>query len=201
MVLVKLYRKSLLILERIINKILCAMYRVELKHTCKIKGIICFEGSANVVIGENVRINSGKKYNVIGGSERTVFRTFDNGMIEILSGAGISNSTFVSQESITIGRNVLIGGGCKFYDTDFHPLSAEERIHTTNPGKVSPIVVKDGAFIGAQSIVLKGVTIGENSIIGAGSVVTKRIPDNEVWAGNPAKFIRRLEMENTNDTI
>ena len=49
------------------------------------------------------------------------------------------------------------------------------------------------AFIGAHSIVLKGVTIGKHSVIGAGSVVTKNIPDNEVWAGNPARFIRRLD--------
>lgn len=60
-------------------------------------------------------------------------------------------------------------------------------------GATSPVVIKDGAFIGAHCIILKGVTIGENSIVGAGSVVTKSIPDGEIWAGNPVKFIRRVD--------
>lgn len=54
------------------------------------------------------------------------------------------------------------------------------------------MVIEDNVFIGARCIILKGVTIGENSIVGAGSVVTKSIPANEIWAGNPAKFIRKI---------
>ena len=56
----------------------------------------------------------------------------------------------------------------------------------------APVVIGGNVFIGARCIILKGVTIGENSIIGAGSVVTKSIPANEIWAGNPAKFIRKI---------
>ena len=59
-------------------------------------------------------------------------------------------------------------------------------------GVTKPVEIKDGVFVGAHSIILKGVTIGEGSIIGAGSVVTKSIPAGEVWAGNPAKFIRKI---------
>lgn len=57
-----------------------------------------------------------------------------------------------------------------------------------------PIHIKYGAFIGAGSIILKGVTIGEYSIIGAGSVVCKDVPSGEVWGGNPAHFIRKLRI-------
>ena len=53
-------------------------------------------------------------------------------------------------------------------------------------------MIKDHAFIGAHSLILKGVTIGKYSVVGAGSVVTKSIPDGEIWAGNPAHFIRKL---------
>ena len=55
------------------------------------------------------------------------------------------------------------------------------------------MIIKDNVFIGARCLILKGVVVGENSIIGAGSVVTKNIPDNEIWAGNPAKFIKALK--------
>ena len=56
----------------------------------------------------------------------------------------------------------------------------------------SPIRKKEGAWIGAHSLILKGVTIGKHSIVGAGSVVTRDIPDDEVWAGNPVRFIKKI---------
>jgi len=59
--------------------------------------------------------------------------------------------------------------------------------------KSAPIVIEDGAFVGGSSLIMKGVTIGRHSIVAAGSVVTKDIPPNEIWGGNPAKFIRKLE--------
>ena len=55
-----------------------------------------------------------------------------------------------------------------------------------------PVIIENSVFIGAQSIILKGVTIGKNSIIGAGSVVTKNVPANQIWAGNPARFIKNI---------
>ena len=80
----------------------------------------------------------------------------------------------------------------KIYDTDLHSVDAGIRSGNGDLAHkaTAVVVVKDNAFIGAFSIILKGVTIGENSIIGAGSVVTKWVPDNQILAGNPAKFIR-----------
>jgi len=54
----------------------------------------------------------------------------------------------------------------------------------------APIIIRDYVFIGGSSIILKGVTIGKNSIVAAGSMVTKSIPDNEIWGGNPAKYLK-----------
>ena len=145
-----------------------------------------------IVIGDNVRINSSRASNPIGGDTKTILFAKGNGRIRIGDGCGISNATLFACESITLGKQILVGGGTKIYDTDFHWLDFEKRIHKTG-GQAKPVTIKDGAFIGANCIILKGVTIGEKSVIGAGSVVTKSVPDREIWAGNPAKFIRKLD--------
>lgn len=96
---------------------------------------------------------------------------------------------------IMIGDNVMIGVGTHIYDTNFHNINPYLRIDKHDPieqVKTAPIVIKDNVFIGAYSIILKGVTIGKNSIVAAGSVVINSIPDNEIWGGNPAKFIKKI---------
>ena len=88
--------------------------------------------------------------------------------------------------------NVAIGAGCLITDSDHHSLVYNLRING-DIGKSAPIILKEGAFIGAGCIILKGVTIGKHSVLGAGSVITKSIPDGELWAGNPAKFVKKVE--------
>ncbi len=110
---------------------------------------------------------------------------------------------FFCENNITIEDDVLIGGNCKFYDTDFHSLDYSTRINPyknnvpDNGIKTATVIVKKGAWIGGHSIILKGVTIGSKSVIGAGSVVSKNIPDKEIWAGNPIRFIKKTEKINT----
>lgn len=90
---------------------------------------------------------------------------------------------------------MLKWGGTRVYTSDFHSLdaavraSADDRKHRVS----CPVVIREDAFIGARCIILKGVTIGRGSIVGAGSVVTKSIPDGQIWAGNPAHFIREVQ--------
>lgn len=145
-----------------------------------------------ISIGKNVKINSGKKYNLIGGSDGTIFRTVDKGRIHIGNGVAMSNTSIVSFCEICIGDNVMIGGDVRIYDTDFHSLNYEQRIEYPDYNIISkPVMIKKGVFIGAGAMILKGVCIGEYSIVGAGAVVTKDIPDGEIWGGNPARFIRK----------
>lgn len=88
-------------------------------------------------------------------------------------------------DGIIIEDNVFIGPNATFTN-DLFPRSK-------NPNwKLSKTVIKKGASIGANATVLAGVTIGENAMIGAGSVVTKDVPANTVWCGNPAKFVREV---------
>ncbi|KPA86687.1 acetyltransferase (isoleucine patch superfamily) [Leptomonas pyrrhocoris] len=109
---------------------------------------------------------------------------------------------------IFLGKNIVINHGCSFLDmggiyiednvliapkvnllTEGHPLDPSIRSSTLIPGK---IVVKEGAWIGAASTVLPGVTVGRNSIVAAGSVVTKNVDDNTIVAGAPARVIKRI---------
>jgi len=175
------------------NYISLKLRRVSVGNNFRALGRIFIRGKGSITIGDNVTINSCRESNPIGGDTVTIIYAKTNSIIKIGNGVGISNTTFVAKENIEIGDDVLIGGDCKIYDHDFHSLNYEERMMHPDPGiKSAPVHIKKGAFVGAHSIILKGVTVGERSIIGAGSVVTKSIPDGEIWAGNPARFIRKI---------
>ena len=154
-------------------------------------GLIRVRNRGQIQIGNRVTINSAPMANPIGGQERTILVAQKCAKITIGDGSGISNCAIFAAEGVTIGKQVMIGAGVKIYDTDFHPVDFTARMENRPPKKAA-VTIGNGAFIGAHSIILKGVTIGEKSVIGAGSVVTGCVPDHEIWAGNPAKFIRKI---------
>ena len=149
---------------------------------------------AIMIIGKNFKMNNGIKGNPIGCYDCFTFFVDRSKQIIIGDNVGISQCALVAIDNITIEDDVKIGGGVKIYTSDFHSLNPN--IRKTNDDisnrKKAPVVIHKNAFIGAFSIILKGIEVGENSIVGAGSVVTKSIPANEIWAGNPAKFIRKI---------
>jgi acetyltransferase-like isoleucine patch superfamily enzyme len=107
----------------------------------------------------------------------------------------IQSHSFIC-EGVTIEDNVFIGHGVIFInDTYPRATSKQGDLQTEDDWKVEPIVVKKGASIGSGATILSHVTIGENAIIGAGSVVTKDVPSNSIVAGNPAKFIRSIKVD------
>lgn len=186
------------ILSSIVNLVKFCFWGVNYLHFPKTRGIIHIVSHkrGSITIGKNVVINSGKHRNPVGaGGIQTVFNVIGKGRINIGNNVSISNATLVSKEEIEIQDGVMIGNGVTIYDTDFHSLNYEDRIKRNDPSIISKkVVIKRGAFIGAGAIILKGVNIGEFSIVGAGSVVTKSIPAKQIWAGNPAKFIRNIEV-------
>lgn len=112
------------------------------------------------------------------------------------------NCTFVDNAEIRLGNRVLIASNVQFY-TSSHPVLPQERLAPDWKEKgttffrtyARPIEIKDNVWIGGGSILLPGVTVGENSVIGAGSVVNRSIPANCVAVGNPCRVIRTLEEE------
>ena len=169
------------------------IFDITIGKESSIKGFLFLKGKGTIRIGDNVVINSNYFLNPIGGQSFTSIVAEKNAFINIENNVGISNSAIYCARSITIKKDVLIGGDCKIYDTDFHSIYLEKRKTVPETGKqVSPVIINQGVFIGTGSIILKGVEIGENSVIAAGSVLSKSVPPNQVWGGNPAKFIKKI---------
>jgi acetyltransferase-like isoleucine patch superfamily enzyme len=167
----------------------------DIKKGLSVLGILKIEVTrrGKLMIGENLSVNSGNNFNVIGRQQKTTF--WVEGKLTIGDNVGISATAIICNHQITIGNHVTIGGNTVIYDTDFHNINPTIRNNKTIDKQSAvklPVFIEDNVFIGAHTTILKGVTIGENSVIGACSVVTKNIPQNEIWAGNPAKFIKMI---------
>lgn len=184
--------------NRIINGINFSRKHISYPKSLKIYGRIrlACNSTSEIEFGENVLIRSGWKENPAGGgTTRTLLCVGSNGKLKIGSNSGISNSTIVCQSEIMIGKEVNIGVNCVIYDTDHHSVEYTDRIQNLDSRiKVAPVIIDDGAWIGGHCIILKGVHIGKRSVIAAGSVVCKSVPDDELWGGNPARYIKKINQ-------
>lgn len=146
-----------------------------------------------ISFGDNLGMNNGMMANQIGFNTPCVFRA-EGGSIFIGDNVGLSQTTLIAKGAdITIGDNVKLGGGVKIYTTDFHCLDYMKRRDfkiDMCERECAPVSIGDDCFIGAGVFILKGVTIGARSVIGAGSVVTKDIPTDVIAAGNPCRVIK-----------
>lgn len=152
-----------------------------------------YGGKNGIILGDNVYINSNRIADPIGGDTKTILYSSFGGKIILNNHVSISNTTIFSAVSIEIGEGTCIGGNCKIYDTDFHSVYSDDRLHGNINVLCAPIKIGKNVFIGGHCIILKGVSIGDHSVIGAGSIVTCNVPEGEIWAGVPAKFIRRIK--------
>lgn len=149
----------------------------------------------DVKLGENVKLS--KFINLYGCAigDNTKIGAF----VEIQKNATvgknckISSHTFIC-EGVTIEDDVFVGHNVAFINDSYpRATSAEGTLQTEADWKVEPTLVKRGASIGSGCTILANVTIGEHSIVGAGSVVTRDVPPHAIVAGNPAKVFRRIE--------
>lgn len=186
-------------------KIIMKMTHVKYGKKLLLKGmpVIYNKKGAELQIGENCVIKSSFMSNLVGLYSRTIIVTRAEGAkISIGNNVGISGATIYARKGITIGDNTCIGGNVKILDNDFHPIEWEERnrlLQDEKGGDVTelipakPISIGKNCFIGCNSIILKGTTLGDGCVVGAGAVVSGQFPDNSVIAGNPAKVIKTLK--------
>lgn len=178
-----------------LNRVLLKKEGAVLGRNVQIPGKLNLVTSGNnvIAIGDNFYFSSGDAVNPISSNLQGAIYLENGASLKIGNNVGMSSTRMWVHDSVAIGDNVKIGACVLITDTDAHPLDYLAR-RTSNDGtKSAPIVIEDDVWVGAHSIILKGVTIGARSIIGAGSVVTKSIPADCVAAGNPCKVIKNLK--------
>ncbi len=182
------------------NKFKKSVKMKRFKKWCEIGENFAIKSCSNCFADKPGNIKIGNNCEILG----TLF-SMDNGKIEIGDYTEIRDSSFIGAvESVKIGSYVIISNHIKIYDNNNHPTDPETRKEMCKNGfygdawrwtyaERKPVVIEDNVWIGEGSTILKGVTIGEGSIIGCNSVVTKDVPPYSIAAGNPAKVVKKIE--------
>jgi acetyltransferase-like isoleucine patch superfamily enzyme len=181
-------------------RILCGGYHkffarcrgVEFLGSCQFMGRPKFKlyPGTRVIVGDGCTFLSGHTDNLIGINRPCIVSVYNRGtVVKIGNHGGFSGTVIGAYAGITIGKNVKCGANTLITDGNWHPEDPRS-------GEPRPVAIGDNVWLGVGVMVLKGAKIGENSVIGAGSVVTGEIPANVVAAGNPCKIIRSLEQRN-----
>ena len=148
---------------------------------------------ARIQLGSNVTIKNKLRENMAGIAHRTVLVAVGTGQLVIGNKVGISGAILYSECKITIEDYVNIGVGVKIYDTDFHPIDfMARRADDLSQNKSAPVRICQDVWLGAESMILKGVTVGARSIVAARAVVVKDVPEDCIVAGVPAKIVAHL---------
>ncbi len=147
-------------------------------------------GKGKIEIGAGVRLS---------GKSSITFARAHGQEAELVIGDG----TFIGHacgfnvaQSVRIGSHCLFASGIRVFDLDGHPLDAESRRsgQPTPPEGISPVSIGDDVWIGNSALILKGVSIGDRSIVAAGAVVTRDVPADSIVAGNPARVVKSLRI-------
>jgi acetyltransferase-like isoleucine patch superfamily enzyme len=163
----------------------------EIEKSVRIKSSVLFQGEGVLILHDRVTLG----YGLVGAPNLPIVlqpREAD-AVIDIGPRTAIMNGCeLIALTSIVIGADCRIGPHTLIYDSDFHGLAPDKR---NEPGKTAKVYVEDNVWVGSRSIILKGVTIEKDSVIAAGSVVTKNVSAGSVVAGNPARLVGSVYEE------
>ena len=170
------------------NLLSALWWGVKLGNHSKFDGKCYFKRypGSKITVGNDCEFLSRKNSNLIGINRPcSISTTINDAIIEIGNNCGFSGTVIGAFKSIKIGNNVRCGANTLITDSDWH--SDDPR-----SGNPKDVLIENNVWLGVNSVVLKGVTIGMNTVIGAESVVTKSIPANVIAAGNPCRVIRSI---------
>ena len=129
---------------------------------------------SQIIIGDRVEVRNWKYSNPLGVNHALILTTWKKGAkINIASDVGISGGSISATNNINIGQGTLVGANSTIIDTDFHPIKSKKRRYQKIGIQSSPITIGKNVFLGTKAIILKGVKIKPNSVIGAGQVVSR----------------------------
>ena len=161
-------------------------------RTHKLNVPVRCDGRGRVALGDHVSLGYSKAPR-IGNGEVLVQARSANSTISIGNRTATSNNvSIIANQSIAIGSDCIIGDNVMIIDSDFHEIDPVQRLNSTGKGQCSPVSISNNVWLGSRVMVLKGVQIGDNSIIAPGAIVTKSVPENALAGGVPAKVIRSL---------
>ncbi|HAQ61810.1 TPA: acyltransferase [Candidatus Delongbacteria bacterium] len=147
---------------------------------------------SKIEIGNGCSFRSDFTSNLVGVNRKCIITTLRRkAEIKIGNNSGFSGTVIAAAGSIKIGDRVLCGANTTITDYDWHGIEPDKRNISAEP---KPVVIEDNVWLGLNTVVLKGVTIGKNSVIGANSVVVKDIPENVIAAGNPCRVIKQFQL-------
>ena len=178
--------------------IMMKLQKIKYGKGCKFYGLPVIANKGGLItIGNRLTLASGFLSNMVGMYQRSVILARDGGVIEIGDDVSMSAVTIYAFKRIKIGNHVIVGANTKILDSDFHPVDPVYRLANDDDKEhtiTKEVIIENNVFIGCNALVLKGVHIGRNAVVGAGSVVTKDVPDNCIVAGNPAVIVKRFEI-------
>ncbi|HAM71786.1 MAG TPA: hypothetical protein DCM86_09100 [Verrucomicrobiales bacterium] len=165
---------------------------IELGEGCVMAGrpILSVAPGSRFVLGEGVHLNSAPRTNPLGCFQPCVLRTLAPGaVLELGRGVGLSGTVLAAGLEIRVGEGTIFGSGAMVFDNDFHFQQGEWDWGYDSTRNARPVRIGRGCFIGARAILLKGVTLGDRAIVGAGAVVTRDVPAGHIAVGNPARIL------------
>lgn len=154
--------------------------------------IIAKAKGSSIRIGRGAVLCSVSRFTALSVAKPVTLRTLLPGAeIEIGADGGLSGTVICAATAVHVGEQCLFGADVQIMDTDFHPVPPENRRYNADPSRIhsAPIRIGRNVFVGRRCLVLRGVEIGDDAVIGAGSVVTKSIPKGSIAVGCPARVV------------